>query len=430
MFKSIATLAALWLASLPGALVLVVALLRNAAFPNRYGASHRKETVLLTGGKMTKALQLARLFKQEGYRVVLAETSKYRLTAHRFSRAVDEFVVIPSPADGETIYTEGLLRAVKKAKATYFVPVASPVASVADAKANEELSRHCRVIHWTQEDVEILDNKFLFCKKAQEFGLKAPQVFNITQRSQIEEFPFSDYVNPFILKSIPYDSVERLDMRTLPHEGLSERLDALTISTQHPWVLQEFIRGEEFCTHGTVIDGKLTVYCCCKSSPFQVNYEHVEEPEIKQWVETFVEHFGGTGQMSFDFIKTPEGEVLPIECNPRTHSAITTFYEDPRVPTAYIRAGDALLPPFENKPTYWFAHELWRLIDRPVDYFREFKRNVTLGKDAVWDRHDPLPFFWLHAVHIPSLLLRSLREGKRWVRIDFNIGKLVEPGGD
>ena len=46
-------------------------------------------TVLVSGGKMTKALQLARSFHRAGHRVVLVESRKYRFTGHRFSRAVD-----------------------------------------------------------------------------------------------------------------------------------------------------------------------------------------------------------------------------------------------------------------------------------------------------------------------------------------------------
>ncbi len=56
-------------------------------------------TVLITGGKMTKALQLARSFHRAGHRVILTETAKYRFTGHRFSRAVDAFYCVPEPAD-------------------------------------------------------------------------------------------------------------------------------------------------------------------------------------------------------------------------------------------------------------------------------------------------------------------------------------------
>jgi hypothetical protein len=55
---------------------------------------------------------------------------------------------------------------------------------------------------------------------------------------------------------------------------------------------------------------------------------------------------------------------------------------------------------------------------------------IVNGKDAIFDWADPLPFLMVHHVQIPWLLLDNLRQGKEWIRIDFNIGKLVELAGD
>ena len=48
---------------------------------------------------MTKALHLARAFHRAGHRVILVEGEKYRLTGHRFSRAVDRFYTVPPSGD-------------------------------------------------------------------------------------------------------------------------------------------------------------------------------------------------------------------------------------------------------------------------------------------------------------------------------------------
>ena len=61
---------------------------------------------------------------------------------------------------------------------------------------------------------------------------------------------------------------------------------------------------------------------------------------------------------------------------------------------------------------------------------REQDQDHLGGKDAIFDWSDPLPFLMVHHAQIPWLLLRSLLRGKDWIRIDFNIGKLVEPAGD
>jgi hypothetical protein len=65
---------------------------KNKTVPNQ-----NPQNILLTGGKMTKALQLARSFHAAGDRVVLVETEKYWLTGHQFSKAVDCFYTLPAP---------------------------------------------------------------------------------------------------------------------------------------------------------------------------------------------------------------------------------------------------------------------------------------------------------------------------------------------
>ena len=89
--RTVATLGALLL-TLPVDLAVVgVALAMRRSNPLAHSADGPRRTVLITGGKMTKALQLARSFHTAGHRVVLVESKKYRFTGHRSSRAVDAF---------------------------------------------------------------------------------------------------------------------------------------------------------------------------------------------------------------------------------------------------------------------------------------------------------------------------------------------------
>ena len=46
---------------------------------------------------------------------------------------------------------------------------------------------------------------------------------------------------------------------------------------------------------------------------------------------------GATGQVSLDFIDGPDGVVRTIECNPRTHSAITLLDGHPDLAPAFQR---------------------------------------------------------------------------------------------
>jgi predicted ATP-grasp superfamily ATP-dependent carboligase len=395
------------------------------------------QTVLISGGKMTKALQLARSFHRAGHRVILVETPKYWLTGHRYSWAVDRFYIVPDPtAEG---YTEALLAIVQREGVDIYVPVCSPVASYYDAKAQDQLFPHCKVMHVDAETLVRLDDKYEFAAAAQALGLRVPRSYRITKAQQVLDFDFTDADRPYILKSIPYDSIRRLDLTPLPSATTAETaafVESLPISEAKPWIMQEYITGQEYCTHSTVRNGYLQLHCCCESSAFQVNYENVNHPEIEAWIRRFVGALNLTGQVSFDFIQADDdGQIYAIECNPRTHSAITMFYNHPDVAAAYLSPAPmvpTVQPLASSQPTYWLYHEVWRLVTHlgsPAVAWQRLQV-IARGKDAIFDWADPLPFLMVHHWQIPLLLLGNLRHPKEWIRIDFNIGKLVELGGD
>jgi predicted ATP-grasp superfamily ATP-dependent carboligase len=413
--KTVAVLLLL-LVALPFNLALVAsALLRGLVLRSPQQTSPDPKTVLISGGKMTKALQLARSFHRAGHRVVLIESHKYRLTGHRFSRSVDRFFSVPAPQ--ETGYVDALVQIVRRERIDVYVPVCSPVASYYDALAKLALSPFCEVFSCDAELIQRLDDKNEFAALARSLGLSVPDSRRITTPEQVANFDFEGSDRPYVLKSIPYDPVQRLDLTELPRGTRQATVDFVrtkSISEATPWIMQAFIPGMEYCTHSTVRNGNIQLHCCCRSSAFQLNYEMVDHPQIEAWVTTFVGALRLTGQISFDFIQAHDGTVYAIECNPRTHSAITMFYNHPGVADAYLDDDVPAIRPLESsRPTYWS-----RL------------KTIRRGKDAIFDWSDPLPFLMQHHLQIPWLLLQNLRGVNDWTRIDFNIGKLVEPAGD
>jgi hypothetical protein len=362
--------------------------------------------------------------------VVLVESAKYRFTGHRFSRAVDTFHCVPDAATPG--YGEALLDIVKRERVDVFVPVSSPVTSVYDAQARELLDGVCDVVHADAAMVGMLDDKADFSRVAATLGLRVPDWRRITHPRQVEEFDFPEG-HTYIMKRIAYNPVGRLDLTPLSRRTPDRNAAfarSLSLSEDDPWILQEFISGREYCTHGTVRQGKLQVYGCCESSASQLNYETVDKPEIRSWIEKFVGALRITGQLSFDFIEAADGQVYSIECNPRTHSAITMFHDHPQVAAAYLQDGHPTITPrFGARPTYWIYHEIWRLLTMGGSRRRRIA-TILRGKDAIFTWWDPLPYLMVHHLQIPALLIDNLRRRRGWTKIDFNIGKLVEIGGD
>jgi predicted ATP-grasp superfamily ATP-dependent carboligase len=431
--KTLAMLVLLQSALPLNAALTAVALLRGLSAGAAAAPTSEPRTILISGGKMTKALHLARAFHRAGHRVILAEAAKYRLSGHRFSRAVDRFHTIPSA--GDPGYAAALVEIVRREGVDVYVPVCSPASARDDALAKAALEEHCEVLHFDPATLNRLDDKHAFARAAAELGLPVPDAHRITDPTDVVGFDFSaaGATPPYILKSIAYDPIRRLELTRLPQPTLERTrgfVTRLPIGPANPWVMQAFVEGQEYCTHSTVRNGNVQLHCCCESSAFQLNYEMVDVPEIEAWVRRFVGALGLTGQVSLDFIRGVDGEVYAIECNPRTHSAITMFYDHPGVAGAYLDDDVETLTPLpSSRPTYWLYHELWQLLRDPRQAGGTARR-ILRGRDAIFDWEDPLPFLLVHHLQIPSLLLSNLRRGGSWQRIDFNIGKLVEPGGD
>lgn len=440
-YKTIGTLTLLFLLLPFNFIIVVLALVfswSSSLFRKKTVAEH-PNNILITGAKMTKCLQLARLFHGAGHRVFLLETHKYWLSGYRFSRAVTGFYTVPEPQMNAEGYCQGILNIIKREKIDVFIPVSSPIASYYDSLAKKLIAPLCECILFEPEITLQLDNKFTFTETVHKLGLSGLKSHLITDPQQILNFDFAGDGSQYIVKSIAYDSCHRLDLTRLPLASTKEMeafLEKLPISPENPWVMQEFIEGKEYCTHSTVKNRSIRLHRCSHSSPFQVNYQQVDNPAIFQWIQQFVKALNLTGQISFDFIQTQDGTVYPIEFNPRTHSAITMFYNHPEAADAYLENNpDKNKMPVEplpgSKPTYWLYHELWQLTKiRSWRQCKQWGGRLIEGKDAIFQLDDPLPFLMVPHWQITLLLLKNLRRLKNWIKIDFNIGKLVEPDGD
>ena len=179
----------------------------------------KPKNILVTGGKMTKALRLARSFHEAGHRVILVESESYWFTGHQFSNAVDRFYTVPIPYLDPEGYTQALLSIIKRENIDVWVPVCSPISSYYDSLAKPKLSEFCEVFHFDIDVHDKIDNKFNFAESARKLNLSVPKTFKLTSAEQVLIFDFSNEKRKYIIKSIPYDSVMRLTLTQLPLES-------------------------------------------------------------------------------------------------------------------------------------------------------------------------------------------------------------------
>ena len=83
-----------------------------------------------------------------------------------------------------------------------------------------------------------------------------------------------------------------------------------------------------------------------------------------------------------------------------------------------------------SRPTYWIYHELWRLLSRPSRAGERLRDDPARARTRSSTGPTRCRSCCCTTCRSRALLLRNLVRGRDWVRIDFNIGKLVEPAGD
>lgn len=366
----------------------------------------RQRTVLINGARMQKSLAACRTFARNGWRVVLVEERGWgNLAAPRFSNSVSAFHLLPpaseagrKPGERELPYVKALVDVALLEKADLFFPCSGAGTTGLDALAAQILLQKTRgkvrSIVQTPELVETLHEKDRFISLLQKLDMAAPRSEIVTSVDEaIAKLQSKDFPRSILKCAAELNDVGRSDMTLYPLSNqktgradwaqTKHRLMSLSIPicARTPYILQEFIgdrpnsaaKASEWCTHATVVDGKLTAFVCCPSNDMLMTYypaSHTIVGEIAlRWTSTFLYRLqkaaesgelpqwsreslvgrhapssaGITGHFSMDFIYQPstsDGQserLVAIECNPRVHTAICLLVGHPAL-------GDALVP--------------------------------------------------------------------------------------
>ena len=107
-------------------------------------------------------------------------------------------------------------------------------------------------------------------------------------------------------------------------------VEAVEPTEDNPWLVQPFIEGEDLCTFSIAHEGKLVAHSAYRhpktlDSAGGIVFESVwHEPALRA-AQTIVEATQYTGQISFDFLTTDDGDLYLVECNPRPTAGATVM---------------------------------------------------------------------------------------------------------
>lgn len=459
--------------------VLVSSYLLNRIFPSRSEElrrnaraqeSFRPRTILVTGVGMTKGLVLARSFYEAGHEVLGADFEAHGTpVCGRVSRSLKSFHPLrkPDATSGSAPYLQSLLDIIITEEVDIWVSCSGVASAVEDGMAKEiiEARTTCKAIQYDVKTTEMLHEKHSFIEHTKSIGLTVPDTHEITRRNTVEEhLRNAPKGRKFIMKTIGVDDSVRADMTLLPkatQEETSGHIARLKISEKAPWILQQFIKGNEYCTHSLVVNGDVKSFVACPSAELLMHYQALpKESALSQAMLTFTKTYasdgghGFTGHLSFDFMveeapnDDPGSVVLyPIECNPRAHTAIALFNGTPSMVDGYLsvlpdhpQSETRLVTPRREDKYYWIGHDVVTKVVLPtiafltlstslstlLSNYKVFLLHLFNWKDGTYEIWDPLPWWWLYHVYWPMQFLSCIRTGRKWSRLNVSTTKMFE----
>ena len=453
----------------------------------RQSRRFRPKTVLITGVGTAQGLRIARAFYETGHDVIGADFAVANIPVNaRFSKALKKFYRLRSPNEraGATRYLQDLINIVETEQVDLWVSCTSQVSATEEGQAGELLEHrtNCKSLQIDAASAGVLGDEDGFVRYASSIGLPTPETHEVRSRAAVHDvLNQANGRKQYTMKAIaePNAVKKKPSRHMLPRRTLSQtynHVSTIKISKDQPYVLQQYITGEEYKTCSIIVDGELKAFVACPAAQSPGLQALPTSSGVGKAMLNFVKTFiiksstPYTGHLSFNFlveeIATERGiqqDILPIDCSPRTSSSLILF-ATPRgsidLVRAYLEAlppsaegingfsgltdanyspGDVAVPSSTAPGLYFSGQDLISLVMYPLLQLLTFKigllqfvhhcvtflNHLLFWQEGTFQIWDPLPWFWLYHVYIPVQLLGSIWLGKNWSSIDLAQGTLA-----
>jgi predicted ATP-grasp superfamily ATP-dependent carboligase len=338
-------------------------------------------TVLLTLGRLPKGLDIARSFKANGWRVIVAEPFKRHLLGA--SNAVAKSYRTTAPSVSKERYLEDLLRIIKVEGVELVVPVSEETMHVSFLR--ERLPPGVTLFTMSPDKLLPVHNKQTFIDHARAAGLSVPETAALGEDAATSLSARMDCV----IKPIHSCSGRGLRFvakgEPLPQPDPAARA-----------IVQQQVEGTELSTcslaHAGQVVSTVVYRGVQRSGKVAVVFDRVENPAISEWVRRFVAASEWTGFISFDFIVDSTGTPWAIECNPRTTSGLH-FWQTSDIAHAIWERGfvPAYRPERRLQQFYSALTETQMSLFRRGPFLANLK-SLLQTSDVTWSSSDPMPF--------------------------------------
>ena len=353
-----------------------------------------RPTVLLTLGRLPKALELARALHGQGVRVIIADPFSSHLC--KPSRAVARSFAVPAPAHDRAGYLYALLNLVRAEDVSLVIPV-SEEAPYTTLLA-DRLPAGARLYGPDHDALMALHDKARFIALANAAGLRAPETVRADTPEAVARAADSDYVVK------PIHGCSGIGLRLRRRGDPLEPSDAVAEN-----IVQRRIAGDEVSAQAVAHAGRVigtthyrglvfagSVACC---------FERIVQPAIDAWIAAFVKAQNYSGFIAFDFIVDSDGAPWPIECNPRLTSGVH-FMDPDDLARAVLAPATADTIGVKPQRSFQEGHttltKVYAALSKPNEAARRFRAMIS-ARDALWSARDPLPFLMMTPMSWPIL---------------------------
>jgi predicted ATP-grasp superfamily ATP-dependent carboligase len=368
-----------------------------------WSANERKMTgtVLLTLGRLPKALELARALHAAGCRVLIADP--FRRHVCRPSRTVAKSFVVPAPNTDARAYRCALLKIVREEKVDLVIPVSEEALHAADIAP--ELPSETKLFGPTPDVLRRLHDKLDFNASAAALGLPVPE----SARGDSEAAETLSQRMDYIVKPIHGCSGMGLSLR--------KRGELLQPADRQPGqIVQERLYGRHLSSFSIAEAGRILATVIYRGRIYSgtvcVCFERVEDaPQAEAWITRFVAAERYSGFVSFDFIEDAGGTPRAIECNPRLTSGVH-FVDPAGLAIAVLKPETTLKSGLKPTRAFQEGHtallEVYGALLRPREFARRLRALLT-AEDVLFRLKDPMPFFMFTPMSW-DVLGRAMRE--------------------
>lgn len=289
--------------------------------------------ILVTGARAPSALEWMRIF--EDSQIIFADSLPFAVASCICQDRIS-FIQIPSPKLDFVLFRDRLLqlfqevdKVIANCEEIFFV------AQVRDFYLQKYPDQLEKFFFPSTDFLLNMHHKYNFLSflkplqntRYKNIQIALPTTFFIQHHFVLKRYKHN--LKHYILKPV----FSRFGSKVVREIDLN-KVEALNISTKHPYVLQEKIDFNPLCNYAIFEKGKLiahTVYI----PKYLINqsagsyFSLLDKCDITEAIELFMKEFGKTycinGQIAFDFLikKTQKQTILYItECNPRATSGL------------------------------------------------------------------------------------------------------------